>query len=57
MKYLIKVKTEAKNIFNQAREKALKDINIKKDVLDKQIDDEIKKAEDEINQLRLEAPD
>ena len=51
-----KSKTEGKNIFNQAREKALKDINIKKDLLDKQIDDEIKKVEEEINKLRLEAP-
>ena len=51
-----KSKIEAKNIFNQAREKALKDINAKKEVLDKQIDDEIKKAEEEINQLRKDAP-
>ena len=36
-----KSKLEAKNIFNQAREKALKDINAKREVLDKQIDDEI----------------
>ena len=49
-------KTEAKNIFNQAREKALKDINAKKEVLDKQIDEEVKKVEEEINILRLEAP-
>ena len=51
-----KSKTEAKNIFNQVREKVLKDINTKRDILDKQIDDEIKKAEDEINKLRFEAP-
>ena len=50
-------KTEAKNIFGQAREKALKDINAKKDVLDKQIDDEIRKAEQEIKSLRDGAPD
>ena len=47
-----KSKTEAKNIFNQAREKALKDISAKKDVLDKQIDDEIGKAEQEIKELQ-----
>ena len=52
-----KSKLEAKNIFSQAREKALKDINTKKDVLDKQIDDEIKKAEQEIKSLRDGAPD
>ena len=49
-------KTESKNIFNQARDKALKDIDAKKVVLKKQIDEEIKKAEEEINKLRLEAP-
>jgi F-type H+-transporting ATPase subunit b len=49
---VLKSKTEAKSIFNQAREKALKDINAKKEVLDKQIDDEITKAEQEIEELR-----
>ena len=51
-----KGKSEAKNLFNQTREKALKNINTKKEVLDKQIDEEIKKVEDEINQLRKDAP-
>ena len=32
------------------------DINTKRDILDKQINEEIKKAEDEINQLRKDAP-
>jgi F-type H+-transporting ATPase subunit b len=53
---IAKSKNEAKNIFNQAREKALKDINAKRIVLEKQIDEEVKKAEEEINKLRLEAP-
>ena len=53
---ITKSKTEAKNIFNQAREKALKDINVKRDILDKQIEDEIKKVEDEINLFRKDAP-
>ena len=52
-----KGKFEAKNIFNQGREKALRDINAKKEVLDKQIDDEIRKAEQEIKSLRDSAPD
>ena len=52
-----KSKMEAKNIFNQTREKALKDISAKKDVLDKQIDDEIGKAEQEIKELQKSAPD
>jgi F-type H+-transporting ATPase subunit b len=47
-----KSKMEAKSIFNQAREKALKDISAKKEVLDKQIDDEIGKAEQEIKELQ-----
>jgi F-type H+-transporting ATPase subunit b len=51
-----KSKNEAKNIFDQTREKVLKDINTKKEVLHKQIEEEIKKAEEEINKLRLEAP-
>ena len=53
---ITKSKIEAKNIFNQAREKVLKDINAKRDVLDKQIDEEIGKAENEINKLRKDAP-
>ena len=47
-----KSKMEAKSIFNQAREKALKDISAKKEVLDKQIDEEISKAEQEIKELQ-----
>ena len=53
---IAKSKNEAKNIYNQSREKALKDINAKRDVLDIQIDEEIKKAEDDINQLKKDAP-
>ena len=54
---ILKSKSEAKTIFNQTREKALKDIVSKKEVLDKQIDDEINKAEKEIEVLRISAPD
>ena len=54
---IYKSKIEAKNIFYQAREKALKDINDKKRVLDNQIDEEISKAEEEIKTLREGAPD
>ena len=53
---ILKSKTEANSMFNQAREKAIKDINAKRDVLDKQIDDEISKAEEEIQALRDNAP-
>ena len=52
-----KSKLEAKTIFNQAREKALKDINAKREVLNKQIDEEISNAEQEIKSLRDGAPD
>ncbi len=54
---ILKSKSEAKTIFNQTREKALKDIMAKKEVLDQQIDDEINKAEKEIEALRVSAPD
>ena len=54
---ILKTKLEAKNIFKAARDKALKDINSKKEVLDNQIDDEIKKAEKEIELLRKGAPE
>jgi len=51
-----KSKLDSKNLFNETREKTLKTISIKRDTLEKQIDDEIKKAEIEINQLRKSAP-
>ena len=52
---ILKSKSEAKTMFNQTREKALKDIIAKKEVLDQQIDDEINKAEKEIEVLRVSA--
>ena len=54
---ILKSKSEAKTTFNQTREKALKDIMAKKEVLDQQIDNEISKAEKEIEVLRISAPD
>ena len=50
-------KNESKNYFNQAREKVLKDINFKKEELEKQLKVEIQKAEDEIHQFRIKAPE
>ena len=47
-----KSKLEANIIFKEARENVLKEINVKKEALDKQVDEEIKKAEQEINLLR-----
>ena len=50
-------KSKAKNIFKDAREKVLKDINFKKETLDKQINEEIQKAEKEIEILHTGAGD
>ena len=47
-----KSKLEANNIFKEARENVLKEINVKKEILDKQINEEVKKVEQEINLLR-----
>ena len=54
---ILKSKLKAKNIFKDAREKALKNINSKKETLDKQIDEEIKKTEQEIKLLRKSVPE
>jgi F-type H+-transporting ATPase subunit b len=48
---------EAKNYFNQAREKILKDINLKKEIFDKEINEEIHKTEIEIKNLIDKAPE
>ena len=52
---ILKSKLEAKNIFKNAREKVIKDINSKKETLDKQIDEEIIVAEKEIEIMRNSA--
>tara|TARA_B100001121_G_scaffold182271_1_gene158997 strand:+ start:48 stop:590 length:543 start_codon:yes stop_codon:yes gene_type:complete len=54
---ILKSKLEAKNIFKNAREKVIKDINLKKETLDKQIDGEISNAEEEIKTLKKDATD
>ena len=54
---ILKSKLEAKNIFKNAREKVIKDINKKKEILDKQIDEEISNAEEEIKTLKKDATD
>ena len=54
---VLKSKLEAKSLFSQTRKKALKDIKGKTSVLDKQIDEEITKAEEEIKILRNNAGD
>ena len=54
---IFKSKAKGNNILKEAREKALKDIGMKREVLDKQIDDEVAEAEKEIDALRKSAPD
>ena len=56
-KILQNSKREAKNYFKQAREKLLKEISLKKDALDKELNLEIQKAESEIQELRNKAPE
>jgi F-type H+-transporting ATPase subunit b len=50
-------KIEANNIFRQAREKILRDINSKKESLEKEIDIEIQKVEKEILDLKKKSPE
>ena len=51
-KIILNSKNEAKNYFNDARKKVLKDINGKKEHLESKINEEIKSAEKEINDLK-----
>ena len=51
-KIILESKIEAKNYFNEARQKILDDIATKKNSLDKDIDDEISAAEQEIKNLK-----
>ena len=51
-KIILESKIEAKNYFNEARQKILEDITVKKNSLDKDIDDEISAAEKEIKNLK-----
>ena len=54
---IFKSKLEAKNIFKNSREKIIKDINDKKETLENQINEEIKKAEKEIEVVKKSAPE
>ena len=51
-KIILGSKLEAKNYFNEARQKVLEDINKKRIALEKDIDEEISVAEEEINNLK-----
>ena len=56
-KIVQKSKNEAKNYFKQTREKLLKDLNLKKDAIEKELNIEIQTAETEIQELRIRAPE
>ncbi len=56
-KIINNAKIEANNIFRQAREKILRDINSKKESLEKEIDIEIQKVEKEILDLKKKSPE
>ena len=52
-KIILDSKTEAKNHFNEVRQKTLEDINNKRSALEKDIDKEINAAEEEIDNLKI----
>ena len=52
-KIILDSKIDAKNHFNEVRQKTLEDINNKRSALEKDIDKEINAAEEEINNLKL----
>ena len=56
-KLILESKNEAKNYFNQAREKILKDVDKKRENLEKEINEEINKAEKEILDLKNKSPE
>ncbi len=56
-KIILDSKTEAKNYFNKAREKILKNIDKKKEILESEISEEINKAEIEISKFVSSSPE
>jgi len=52
-KIILESKIEAKNYFNQARQKILEDISNKRVALEKDIDNEISAVEQEVNNLKI----
>ena len=52
-KIILESKLEAKNYFNEARQKILDDINSKRLTLEKDIDEEISAAEQEVDNLKI----
>ena len=56
-KIILDSKNEAKNYFNKAREKILKDIDKKRETLESEVNKEINKAEIEISELVSKSPE
>ena len=56
-KIILDSKNEAKNYFSKARGQILKDIDKKRETLKSEINEEIKKAEEEITDLKNKSPD
>ena len=56
-KIIVESKNKAKNLFNDARQKVLDDVNKKKAALEKNIDDEVNAAEQEIDRLKKSSHD
>ena len=56
-KIIIYIKNEAKNYYSKARRQILKDIDKKRETLKNEINEEIKKAEEEITDLKNKSPD
>ena len=56
-KLIFESKIEAKNYFSEIRQKVLGDIAKKKQILDNQIEKELKDVEKEINELKGKAPE
>ena len=54
---ILQSKNEAKNLFNQTRDKILKDVDKKRESLEKEINEEINKAENEIETLKNNSPE
>ena len=52
-----KSKGEAKSLVNQVKERLIKDINLKKEALEKDLSNEIQRAEIEIQEFRDKAPE
>ena len=51
-KFILNTNNEAKNYYNEARKKVIEDIEKKREILENEINEEIKSAEKEISDLR-----